>query len=131
MKKTVFLLMALMGALTIQADDVYPYLTFETTDGTKVSVNTSELTLSVSGTTLTAGSQEFTLENLAKMYFSKSDESTTGIETLEDVRKMKDVTAIYDLNGREIANCKSTDCQFPKGAYIVKTQQKIYKLVVK
>ena len=123
--------MALMGALTIQADDVYPYLTFETTDGTKVSVNTSELTLSVSGTTLTAGSQEFTLENLAKMYFSKSDESTTGIETLEDVRKMKDVTAIYDLNGREIANCKSTDCQFPKGAYIVKTQQKIYKLVVK
>ena len=123
--------MALMGALAIQADDVYPYLTFETTDGAKVSVNTSELTLSVSGNTLTAGSQEFTLENLAKMYFSKSDESTPGIETLEDVRKMKDVTAIYDLNGREIANCKSTDCQFPKGAYIVKTQQKTYKLVVK
>ena len=46
--------MALVGALTMQADS-YTYLTFETTDGSKVSVNITSLSLSVSGTTLTAG----------------------------------------------------------------------------
>lgn len=72
--------MALVGALTMQADS-YTYLTFETTDGSKVSVNITSLSLSVSGTTLTAGSQQFTLTNLSKMYFTSGD-MTTGIEQL-------------------------------------------------
>ena len=37
MKKTVLLWTALVGALTVQAED-YAYLTFETTDGVKASV---------------------------------------------------------------------------------------------
>lgn len=132
MKKTVLLFMALMGALTVQADEVYPYLTFETTDGAKVSVNTSELTLSISGKTLTAGSQEFTLENLSKMYFSKSDESTTGIDSLEDASvKQEDVTAIYDLNGREVSTGGLSVSQLPRGVYVVKTKQGTFKLVLK
>ena len=132
MKKTVLLFMALMGALTVQADDVYPYLTFETTDGAKVSVNTSELTLSISGKTLTAGSQEFTLENLSKMYFSKSDESTTGIDSLEDAGvKQEDVTAIYDLNGREVSTGGLSVSQLPRGVYVVKTKQGTFKLALK
>ena len=36
MKKIVFLMMVWMGALMVQADDNYPYLTFETTDGANV-----------------------------------------------------------------------------------------------
>jgi len=132
MKKTVLLFMALMGALTVQAEDVYPYLTFETTDGAKVSVNTSELTLSISGKTLTAGSQEFTLENLSKMYFSKSDESTTGIDSLEDAGvKQEDVTAIYDLNGREVSTGGLSVSQLPRGVYVVKTKQGTFKLALK
>ena len=124
--------MALMGALTVQAEDVYPYLTFETTDGAKVSVNTSELTLSISGKTLTAGSQEFMLENLSKMYFSKSDESTTGIDSLEDAGvKQEDVTAIYDLNGREVSTGGLSVSQLPRGVYVVKTKQGTFKLGLK
>lgn len=45
--------MMMTGTLAMQAGD-YPYLTFETTDGNKVSVSTESLTLTVSGTTLTA-----------------------------------------------------------------------------
>lgn len=112
-----------MGALTTQAAD-YPYLTFETTDGAKTSVTVSSLTLTISGTTLTAGSQSFTLSNLKKMYFSTSDETTTGIQPLLDTTN--DVSAIYDLKGNKVEKS-----QMKKGAYIVKTKQGTYNLVVK
>ncbi len=59
-----------------------PYLTFETTDGAKVSVATEALTLTINGTTLTAGQQTFNLTSLAKMYFSDTDE-TAGIDDAE------------------------------------------------
>ena len=80
MKKILLTLLFMVGAMTVQADE-YTYLTFETTDGAKASVSVSSLTLTISGTTLTAGSQSFNLTNLSKMYFSTSDETTiTGIQ---------------------------------------------------
>ena len=87
----------------MQAGD-YPYLTFETTDGNKVSVSTESLTLTVSGTTLTAGNQSFTLVNLSKMYFS----------------------IIYDLKGNKVSKS-----QMQKGVYIVKTNKGTFKMTVK
>lgn len=68
MKKILLLLTLLVGTLTAQADD-YTYLTFETIDGAKASVAVENLALTISGTTLTAGSQQFTLSNLSKMYY--------------------------------------------------------------
>ena len=44
------------------ADDFH-YLTFETTDGAKVSVEISSLTISIDGATLMAGNQTFVLSN--------------------------------------------------------------------
>ena len=60
MKKIVLFLTMLVGVLTAQAAD-YTYLTFETTDGAKASISVSNLTLTINGTTLTAGTQSFTL----------------------------------------------------------------------
>lgn len=125
--------MALAGALSVQAKsqlvtendgDVYTYLTFEMTDGTKVSVATSSLTLTFSGNTLTVGSQTFTLSNLSKMYFSTSNESTTGIQemaTLDDEN-----AEIYDLQGHQIQKE-----QMRKGVYIIKTKNRTRKILVK
>ena len=125
--------MALAGALSVQAKshiltendgDVYTYLTFEMTDGTKVSVATSSLTLTFSGNTLTVGSQTFTLSDLSKMYFSTSNESTTGIEemaTLDDEN-----AEIYDLQGHQIQKE-----QMRKGVYIIKTKNRTRKILVK
>ena len=111
----------------MQAKDTYPYLTFETTDGAKVSVDVSQLTLSISGNTLTAGSQTFVLANLSKMYFSASDETTTDVEKIDDLQSVTDSsTEIYDLQGHKIAKT-----QMRKGAYIIKTKQGTYKIVVK
>ena len=78
MKKIILFMTMMVGVLTAHADS-YTFLTFETTDGAKASVSVSDLTLTISGTTLTAGTQSFTLTNLSKMYFSTSDETTTGI----------------------------------------------------
>jgi hypothetical protein len=121
MNKIVIIMMALVGALTVQAEE-YAYLTFETTDGTKVSVDVSSLSLTVSGNTLTAGSQTFTLSNLSKMYFSNTSE-TTAIEEITTAT-LDEAADIYDLQGHKV-----TKEQMKKGVYIVKTNSKTYKIV--
>ena len=126
MKKIALLILTLVGTLLIHAEEKYSYLTFEMTDGKKVSVNTESLKLSVNGTTLTAGTQSFTLTNLSKMYFSTSDESSTS--DIEEVNSatLDDAIEIYDLQGHQV-----TKAQMRKGVYIVKTKEKTCKIVVK
>jgi hypothetical protein len=116
----------LVGVLTAQAGD-YTYLTFETTDGAKASVSvSSDVTLSFSGTTLTVGTQSFTLSNLSKMYFSTTDEtSTTGISEAMKV-DLNDATEIYDLQGHKISKE-----QMRRGVYVIKTKQGTFKLNVR
>lgn len=123
MKKFCILFMMLVGALTIQAED-YPYMTFETTDGVKVSVPVESLTLTISGNTLMAGTQSFTISNLSKMYFSTADE-TSGIEEITNAT-LDEATDIYDLQGHKVSKE-----QMKKGAYIVKTKNRTYKMIVK
>ena len=123
MKKFLLIMMALVGALNVQAEE-YAYLTFETTDGEKASVAVSSLTLTISGNTLTAGSQTFTLSNLSKMYFSNTDE-TTAIEEITTAT-LDEAADIYDLQGHKV-----TKDQMKRGVYIVKTKSRTYKIVVK
>ena len=123
MKKIVLMMMALVGALGMQAEE-YTYLTFETTDGAKASVAISSLTLTISGKTMTAGSQTFVLSNLSKMYFSNTDE-TTGIEEITS-ETLGEATDIYDLQGHQV-----TKDQMKRGVYIVKTKTRTYKMIVK
>ena len=124
MKKLVVFLLMMMGTMAVHAAD-YAYLTFETTDGAKASVSVENLTLTISGTTLTVGSQSFTLSNLSKMYFSTSDETTTGIEEITNAA-LDEATDIYDLQGHKV-----TKEQMRKGVYIVKTKNRTYKMVVR
>lgn len=123
MKKFLLIMMALVGALNVQAEE-YAYLTFETTDGEKASVAVSSLTLTISGNTLTAGSQTFTLSNLSKMYFSNTDE-TTAIEEITTAT-LDEAADIYDLQGHKV-----TKAQLKRGVYIVKTKSRTYKMIVK
>lgn len=124
MKKIFLMWMLIIGALTAHAEE-YAYLTFETTDGAKVSVSVSSLTLTISGTTLTAGEQSFTLSNLSKMYFTKTDETSTDIKAIT-ADDLNDITDIYDLSGRKIAKE-----QMRQGVYVVKTTNGTYKIAVK
>ena len=115
-----------VGALPAIAGN-YPYLTFKLTDGAKVSVPVTSLTLSVNGTTLKAGSQTFTIYNLSKMYFSSTDE-TSGVTAIDELTA-EDIEGkeIYDLNGHRL----DSDAQLPRGVYIVKSKNKTCKIVVR
>ena len=132
MKSFILGILMTVGTLPTMAGN-YPYLTFELTDGTKVSVSVSSLTLTVNGTTLKAGSQTFTISNLSKMYFSSTDETSgaTAIDelTADDLEGKE----IYDLNGHKI-ELQITNYELPKlprGVYIVKSKNKTCKIVVK
>ncbi len=126
MKKILLLLTILVGTLTAQAGD-YTYLTFESTDGAKVSVDVSSLpvTINLDNSTLTIGNQTFVLADLSKMYFSTSDETTTGIKEITSATH-DEATDIYDLQGHKV-----TKEQMKKGVYIVKTNNRTYKMVVR
>lgn len=126
MKKTLLLfLMAMMGTMGMKAAD-YPYLTFELTDGSKASVSvSSDVAMTFSGSTLTIGSESFTLTNLSKMYFSASNETSTGISALE-IADSDEVEAIYNLQGHKV----SRD-QMQRGVYIIKTKKGTSKITVK
>ena len=124
MKKIILFMTMMVGVLTAHADS-YTFLTFETSDGAKASVSVSDLTLTISGTTLTAGTQSFTLTNLSKMYFSTSDETTTGISEVMKAH-LDEATDIYDLQGHKV-----TKAQMHRGVYIVKTKSRTYKMVVR
>ena len=131
MKKIAIVFLLLVSALTTSAEG-FPYLTFELTDGSKVSVDVTQLTLAISGNTLKAGSLSFTLTNLNKMYFSNTNETTTGIEDVEE-QALSDfsIAEVYDLNGRRILNGSSMKGRLPQGVYIVKTREKTYKMMVR
>ena len=136
MKKTVLLFMVLAGALTVQANDSssnddYPFLTFETSDGSKTSVSSTELTITIKDGKLTAGSTVFTLADLSKMYFSTFDE-TMGIEDIEvfQTDDLQNAGEIYDLNGRKIVN-HTENRKLPSGIYVIKTKTGTRKIQVK
>lgn len=123
MKKLLLLLAVMIGSLFAHAEK-YTYLTFEMTDGAKISVAASSLNITITGTTLKAGGQSFTLSNLSKMYFSTSD-LTTAINTITD-KELDKVTEIFDLNGRKV-----TKDHMRSGVYIVKSKSGTFKIVKK
>ena len=122
MKKSILILALFVGTITAQADD-YPYLTFETNNGEKVSVEfSSDLSLVFSSTTLNVGNQKtFNLKDLKKMYFSPVSQ-TTGISTVttDDYK----IYGYYDLQGRPVE-------QPTKGIYVIKTSKGTKKVYVK
>lgn len=130
-KKNLLKKMVMMAAFALlgtsaMADDFH-YLTFETTDGAKASVEISALSMTIDGTTLATGNQTFPLSNLSRMYFSVSDEtsSATDIRQLDNLNS-QEILAVYDLQGHKIAKE-----QMKKGVYIVKTPNGTYKIASK
>lgn len=124
MRKVLLSLILMMGATAVNADS-YTYLTFELTDGSKASVSVSSVSLNFSGTTLTVGNETYTLTNLSKMYFTTSDQTTTGIESVT-TETLNEAAEIFDLNGHKVQKA-----EMKKGIYIVKTKTGTHKMVVR
>ena len=125
MKKLLIMALVMAGALSAMADD-YSYLTFETADGTKTSVSSTALTITIQDGKLMVGSQEFNLADLCKMYFSVSDETTDGIEEVS-ISTLDDTTVIFDLQGQEVDRKQMRSGH----VYIVKSKAGTFKVVKK
>lgn len=124
MKKLLMTVIVMTGMLPALAGD-YSYLTFELTDGTKTSVSSTALTITIQDDKLMVGSQEFNLTDLSKMYFSISDESADGIEEV-NISNLDEVTDIYDLQGRKV-----NEEQMKSGIYVIKTKKGTFKVSVR
>lgn len=126
MRKFTFLCLFFVGLFTAYAENTCSYLTFETTDGTKFSVQASSLSLTVKGNVLTVGEYEFVVSNLTKMYFSAVNETTTtNVNAVADAA-FDDAVEIYNLKGIKVSKKKLT-----KGVYIVKMKDGLNKIVVR
>lgn len=129
MKKVLLVLLMMTGMLTAHADS-YTYLTFEKSDGTLTSVALSSLSITISGTTLTAGDQTFALTDLTKMYFTTAD--VTAIDEVNTA--VNGEVEVFSMNG--VAMGKYTTVQeamssLRTGVYIVKNNGKTVKVAVK
>lgn len=106
----------------------YNYLVFTLSDGSEQAIVANGLNITFTDGNLVAATTSETLATiplatLQKMQFS---ESTTGISDLPTDGD-DDIKAIYDLQGRMMP----LDTQLPKGTYIVKTNSRTIKVLVK
>lgn len=124
MKKLLMTVIVMTGMLPALAGD-YSYLTFELTDGTKTSVSSTALTITIQNGKLMVGSQEFNLTDLSKMYFSFSDDSA---DVIKEVNRddFEEVTDIYDLQGRKVNEEQMKSC-----IYVIKTKKGTFKVSVR
>lgn len=122
MRKTLLILFALMGAYSYAGD--YPYLTFETTDGSKASFASTGLEINISENVLTVGQKSYAISNLSKMYFSTTDQ-TSGVQEI-NAAEITDDTEIYDLRGNRIQKDRMSN-----GIYLIRDKNATYKIAVK
>ena len=106
MKRLLTMVVVITSMLHAMADD-YSYLTFELSDGTKTSVSSTALTITIQDDKLMVGLQKF---NLADLNISNLDE----------------VTDIYDLQGRKV-----NKEQMKSGIYVIKTKKGTFKVSVR
>lgn len=131
MKKFLLTLAVLLSFAIAQADS-YSYLVFQTTDGTTTAVNVSNMSITISGTTLTATNSSstytFTLSNLSKMYFSNT--STTS---LSQVTEADTSGELYNLAGQNIGRFSDLQTITPslqQGTYVVKQKGQTFKITI-
>ncbi len=131
MKKILLTIMCVIGMTTARAYD-YTYLVFQTESGQATSVDVNDLTITINGTSLVvtngSGTQTFTLSDLSKMYFS----NTAGISELtNDESQEVEVFTPSGMSMGRFENLLSAQKQLEKGVYIVKSDNRTSKIIVK
>ena len=133
MKKILFLILFAGSALSSLAYD-YPYLAFQTSNGSVTTVAVESLTLTVSGSSLVAtnddGSVTLSLSDLSKMYFTT--EAATGISNVSsNTGNEVDVYTIAGIYIGRYSSFASARDRLGSGVYIVKSESRTQKITVK
>lgn len=131
MRKKLLLLALLAGTLSAQADE-YPYLIFETTDGSRTPVEVESLTIQIDDGNLVADGKTFSLTSLSKMFFATTPDATSGIEDLRSADS--GAVEVYSLNGMSLGsynNVSEAKQSLQRGIYVIKSGSKTFKVAVK
>ncbi len=131
MKKLFLTLLAVIAVLTMRADG-YPYLLFQTTDGTIHAMSVESLTMEISGGQLVVTNSEetqtFTLSDLDKMFFY---ENTTGIDEIFSTESGEvSVFTIMGIYVGKYPDANEALKLLDKGLYILKTKSNTVKIAV-
>ncbi len=133
-KELLFIIGTCMSGPVAHADS-YPYLTFQKSDGTTVSMESASLVMTFSDGKLIASngtdSQELTVADLSKMYFSES--GATGIQDV-DVADADGEAEVFSLQGvsyGKFSTVQSFLNTAEPGVYIVKVNGKSQKIMVR
>lgn len=132
MKKLILLVLAMGFFASSYAYD-YPWLTFQSSDGTETPVSVEGLSMSVSNGSLIAtnadGSQTFELSKLSKMFFSSS---TTGISQISgDTTQQVEVYTTAGISLGKFSDASQTYSSLRPGLYIIKTDKGTFKMAKK
>jgi len=121
------------GLLPAMAGE-YAYLVFTNTSGTTTALTVSNLSATVSGSTLVVtnddGTLSFTLTELASMQFS----ATTPVTALENILNGDQPVQVYSIGGTSLGtfdNLVQATQQLDRGTYVIVQTGKSQKLVVK
>ena len=136
MKKRIMMMSCawLMAMAAVKAD-TYPYLVFQKTDGTAVTVEaeSAEMMFSDGKLVVSSGSQscEISVAELKSMYFSQS--ATTGVEPAEAGlgQEEKHVYTVSGVSLGAYTDLGDFTKGAPSGVYVVKSKEKTYKIMVK
>lgn len=79
-----YLLMAIVATSDAMAYD-YPYMVFIKTDNSSIAVSTTDITLEVSGSTITVDGKAYAVSNLSKCYFTQDVPSGTVQVTIPSI----------------------------------------------
>ena len=133
-KKFLFLIGTCLYGVMAHADS-YPYFTFQKSDGSTVTMESTSLTMTFSDGKLIASngtdSQELTVSDLLKMYFS--EDGATGIQNV-DVSDADGEVEVFSLQGVSygtFGTLQSFKNSAEPGVYIVKVNGRSQKIMVR
>lgn len=140
MKRTILLAAIAAWEFNPTWADDYPYLMFQTADGSTTAVTASDLTITFSDGKLIAtnaeGTQTLNLTNLSKMYFS----ATGDANAIEDVKAdgqlnmSQEPVEVFTLTGISIGKydtLQQAKSSLSQGIYVVKSASRTLKIAVK
>lgn len=134
--KPLFSALLLLAAQTASAELYdYPYMAFQTADGTVKTVPVSSLSLAITDGKLIATSgdetESFTLTNLSKMYFTTSAEVTKVKNPEKADSSEVEVTSLAGIPCGTFPSVEAARQSLPAGMYIVKSSKATLKIAVK
>lgn len=131
MKKVLLTFIAMLAMLSVRADD-YPYMIFQTTDGTIHAMAVESLNMEINNGQLVATNNEetqtFTLTDLSRMFFCTD---STGIEEVfsDDAGEVTVFTVMGVFVGK-YPNANEAVNALNGGVYLLKTKYNTIKIAV-